>query len=219
MKHFKKWIYILSVILITLACAAPAAASESMLPDGLIITDSNGIQADPMTGEFFVVIEGMVPGTHYKKNIGIQSFRADKAFDLYMRAEPVSTNGTIDLFKEVTLKLELDGKEIYTGSPNGLGNINMQKTALKLGNYTPGHQSVLTMTATLNGENLDGKYHSEALFKWIFYASVDEEYKPPKTGETVRNMMYFLIGTVFILIVMTLLLYWKKRKDSSHFEL
>ena len=66
----------------------------------------------------------------------------------------------------------------------------------------------------------DGDRHveGEIIFKWIFYAAVDEDFTPPDTGLlSIKNSFWLWCIAVSgsLVAVMALLLLIKKRKDKK----
>ena len=70
----------------------------------------------------------------------------------------------------------------------------------------------------LVGSQESGYVKGEIEFKWIFYAAVDEDYNPPKTGLLRVNNRFWLL-TIAILAVLTgglfLLIVLKQKKQKE----
>ena len=195
---------ILAAMLLFSLLAGSVSAEE--LPEGIIVADNEGISVDSQTGEFYIQ-QQLVPGETYVKYITIQNLREDKAFQIFLRTEPLTQTGNYDLFENVVMKLSLGDEVLYEGSPNGLGNIDMQKTAMPLGDvYEPGDTRVLKFEAILPLENTHHGILGAVTFQWIFSATVDEEYTPPVTGVVVSTVLYTVAAMLSILLIVVCLL-------------
>lgn len=124
------------------------------LPEGISVLDDEGNSISSDTGRYFFDVEGMVPGTTYTKKIQITNLREDKAYHIYMLAEPISQVGDIDLEDECVEILTLNGSKAYEGKVTGIGvdgtgvPLNMNTTPIDLGYYTPGSEGVLVCDIT-----------------------------------------------------------------------
>ena len=192
--------------------AVPASAEE--LEQGIVIADSDGMSVDPLTGEYFIAIDDVMPGDYYEKDIEVQNLREDKAFKIYMRAEPLSTEGNIDLFEETQVRLTLDGEEIYSGSLNGIGTVNMQQEAIELGDtYRPGDMRKLRCEINVNQYTIGNGDYGKIEFKWIFSAQVDEDFTPPQTGVIVQTVLYTVLIMLCLLLLLAYLLVRKSGRN------
>jgi hypothetical protein len=224
------------------ACAVqlPDGAVQG-LPEKLTVMDSDGNSAN-QSGEYYFHVEDMVANETYSKNIQVINLREDKAYHIYFYAEPVSKSGNIDLEEECEAVITLSGDEVYRGKVTGDGNVNMAKTPIDLGLYTPGESRVLNCQVTWQpseedvnidyGEKLvdaDGTHiiragdsdyfgYGEVTFKWVFYAVLDETYVPPKTGilgsDSIVYAVIIAVCSVMVL-AMLLLIAVKKRKSKG----
>jgi hypothetical protein len=224
------------------ACAVqlPDGAVQG-LPEKLTVMDSDGNSAN-QSGEYYFHVEDMVANQTYSKSIQIINLREDKAYHIYFYAEPVSKSGNIDLEEECEAVITLSGDEVYRGKVTGDGNVNMAKTPIDLGLYTPGESRVLNCQVTWQpseedvnidyGEKLvdaDGTHiiragdsdyfgYGEVTFKWVFYAVLDETYVPPKTGILGSDSIVYaviIIVCVVMVLAMLLLIAVKKRKSKG----
>jgi hypothetical protein len=224
------------------ACAVqlPDGAVQG-LPEKLTVMDSDGNSAN-QSGEYYFHVENMVANQTHSKSIQIINLREDKAYHIYFYAEPVSKSGNIDLEEECEAVITLSGDEVYRGKVTGDGNVNMAKTPIDLGLYTPGESRVLNCQVTWQpseedvnidyGEKLvdaDGTHiiragdsdyfgYGEVTFKWVFYAVLDETYVPPKTGILGSDSIVYaviIIVCVVMVLAMLLLIAVKKRKSKG----
>lgn len=213
------------------------------LPEKLTVLDSDGNSVNA-SGEYFFYVEDMIPFETYSKDIQIMNLREDKAYHIYFYAEPVSSYGEIDLENNCTAVFTLDGEQIFEGKVTGEasdGSINLADEPIDLGLYEPGGSRSLNCSVSWNGddaggfidyghkivskdgteivrqENDDNSTYGEVTFRWIFYAVVDEEYVPPKTGIfSSENSVYIIVMIVAaVLILILLLLISVKKKDNK----
>ncbi len=192
-------VFAAALLLVTMMLT-PAAAAEQLedgsvrvLPERLVVLDDSG-RSVSANGEYYFVVEEMQPQVEYTKKIQIMNLREDFSYDITMLAQPLFTKGEIDLEKECTCTMTLDGELIYSGKITGEGTPDMRDTPLSLGNYEPGKSSTLVVTIVWNGTNAGGEFdnghtvvshggsekvressgtnyiHGETEFKWIFYA-------------------------------------------------
>ncbi len=211
------------------------------LPERLAVTDSEGNSVNSGTGEYFFCVENMTPGEVYTKNLQVMNLREDKAYHIYFYAAPVGQEGEINLEEECTAVFSLNGQKLYEGKVTGEGTPDMRSEPLDLGYYEPGQSAVLQCSVVWNGGSAegeidygqklvgsdgtevlkessgDGQLSGEVTFRWIFYAVVDEEYVPPKTGIwTDYNRFYAgMLITVGSLILLLLFLIYKKRRKAE----
>jgi hypothetical protein len=214
------------------------------LPEKLTVLDSDGNSVN-QSGEYFFYVENMTPKETYSKDIQIINLREDTAYTIYFYAEPVSKEGDIDLENNCTAVFTLDGTEIFTGKVTGQSEdnkINISDEPLSLGSFEPGKSRTLNCQVTWDGTGADefidngertvsrdgveinregnGNSYSygEVTFRWVFYAVVDDEYVPPKTGVlSSENMAYLILlaVTALLVIIMLLLIIRKKKKRKQ----
>lgn len=211
------------------------------LPEKLMVMDSDGNSVSSDTGEYFFHVEDMAYGETYTKDIQVMNLRSDKAYHIYFYVEPLSKDGEIDLENGCDCKMYLDGKEVFSGNVNGIGNIDLTENPLDLGSYQPGESHTLSCSVSWNDmnvdknsdygkrlvtkdgttilvePNVDGTAYGEINYKWIFYAVVDEDYNPPYTGLLSGSGKIWLacMGVVFILILGLLFLMYRRKKENK----
>jgi hypothetical protein len=200
-------------------------ASESWtLPQGFLISDQNGVKAN-YTGEYYIDATGLMPGDVVKKTVTIQNLeqtdgpQASLPYALSFRAEPMNTEGPVDLFEEVSLELKLDGKVIYNGNSrgdkgtDGTGKpVNMITTPLDLGQYKIGDRRDMEVTLTVSQTMQVYEKISEAKFRWYFYAVKAEPTNPPATGFLDSFGPYLIPVAGMLLLALFLVL--KKKKNE-----
>ena len=189
---------ILSVLLIAAVLSGTAvSAAATDLPAGLLISDQDGIHVT-RDGEYFINADGLEAGDVITKRLVIHNTEP-YSFNLSMTAEPLSETGPLRLLNEVRCTLRMDGRTLYDGRVRGDDGIDMIRRALDLGSFRSGDQKTLEITLTVHPEM---KAHfwsaSEAFFKWHFYAAQDTPIDDVKTGERIKNSLYFILpGIVF----------------------
>lgn len=238
---------------VLLFCSSVSAFAEVELPDGtvaglpekLTVMDEEGNAVDSENGEYFFVVENMVPGEVYSKNIQIMNLREDKAYHIYFYALPIDKRGEIDLENECSARITLEGEEVYEGPVTGKGSVDMTQTPIDLGLYIPGQSRTLNCSVSWDAENAGGfidyghklidengttiiregsGYHSiygEVRFQWIFYAVVDEDYHPPETGLSLFNARTEIVLLSFMGVLicgMLVLVVVRKKKESNRKE-
>lgn len=216
----------------------PDGAIEG-LPEGLTAVDDDGNVVDSDSGRYFFIVEGMQYGVTYTKRIEIMNLRDDKAYHIYFYAEPISQEGDINLQEWCSCVITFEGEEVYNGKITGDGNINLTEEPLDLGLYEPGQSRAMRVDVTWDGGNygglvdngsrlvdIDGVHILEGPggqnyvygiteFRWIFYAVVDEDYVPPKTGILSGNSMWYILLLVIAAgcVVSAFAVLKKKKKD------
>ncbi len=201
--RIKLWAAIFAAVTaLTMCLTVNAAELESGsvvgFPERIAVLDDDGGSVSD-NGEYFFEVDNMQPGKTYTKKIQIMNLFEDKAFRVYFKAESVSKKGEIDLEKECTCTITLDGEQIYQGSVTGEGTPNINEKAIDLGLYEPGSSSHLVVNIVWNGTNAGGHIDNgttivttsgtetvrepsgnthisgEIQFKWIFSAFLEEE--------------------------------------------
>ena len=217
------------------------------LPERLTAMDSDGNAVSSSTGEYFFRVEGMNYGETYTKDVQLMNLRTDKAYHIYFYVEPLWKDGEIDLEEGCTCTFWLDGQEFYRGKVTGGGNIDLTQEVIDCGYYAPGDSHTLrcaivwddldVLVGVNNGHRLidiDGEHvlvgsedsgyvEGEIEFKWIFYAAVDENYDPPKTGLLSVNNKFWLIAIALLAVLIgglliLIALKQKKQKDQKKGE-
>jgi hypothetical protein len=221
--------------------ALPEGAVKG-LPERLTAMDSDGKPVNSQTGEYFFRVEGMSYGETYTKNVQLMNLRDDKAYHIYFYVEPLFKNGEIDLEKGCECTFWLDGQEFYKGDVTGHGNIDLTQNVKDCGLFQPGDSHTLKCSVIWNdldvlvgvdnghrlidingehvlvgSENL-GYVEGEIEFKWIFYAAVDEDYDPPKTGLLGVKNDFWLLAIIVLVVLsggMVLLIAVKQKQQKK----
>lgn len=213
------------------------------LPKGLTAVDEDGNDASSDTGRYYFDVPDMNFGETYTKKVQIMNLREDKAYHIYFYAEPISQKGEINLQDWCSSSIYLDDKKVYSGKITGEGDTNISKTPIDLGLFEPGKSRTMKVDVIwddpgdygglvnygrryvdINGvtilEGASGQNYvsGETLFRWIFYAVVDESYKPPKTGilaeESVWYILIFAAAAACAIVALALLKKKKYRKEN-----
>lgn len=200
--------------------AVQASAAEiTELPSGVLIGDSDGIQVDSH-GDYYIDVRNLKPGDIISKTITIQNLDQESSsaeakipYTVTMMAQKISAEGPLDLFDEVHLTLELEGKVVYEGSCRGDGTPEMIDTPLDLGTYAIGDRKTLEVTLEVSHSMEMHEEISKADFKWTFYAFRMMEEEPPKTGVLEDYKFLIPIGGVLLLFIIMVPL--KKKRDKQ----
>jgi len=197
-----------------------AVATTTNLPDSFLIGDADGIRVG-VDGVYYIHAVGVVPGDVFTKRLTIQNLDQGSEsylpYTLAMRAEPLFSNGPVDLLDVVDLELKLDGRVIYSGRVRGDEDVNMIENALPLGVYTPGDQKTLDIKLTVGTDWELTREKSVAEFKWLFYAWRETPKEPPNTGLSEYGI-FIIFGGVALLWVF-IILKKKKRRDEDQVAL
>ncbi|MBQ8920875.1 MAG: hypothetical protein IJ060_13370 [Oscillospiraceae bacterium] len=225
--------------------ALPEGAVKG-LPEKLTAMDSDGNVVSSDTGEYFFRVEDMDYGVTYTKDVQIMNLRDDKSYHIYFYVEPLWKNGEIDLEKGCDCTFWLDGQAVFRGKVTGEpyeGYLDLSQEVLDCGNYDPGESHTLrcavvwndldVLVGVDNGHRLvdiDGEHvlvgtqdsgyvEGQIEFKWIFYAAVNDDYTPPKTGLLGTNNAFWMacIAAAGILTggMILLVLFKKKEKQKE----
>lgn len=199
----KKLITVLLAAVLSLLTVFAAAGetlpdgSVRLLPERLVVLDDSGRSVSD-NGEYFFIVEGMEIHKTYTKKIQIMNLREDNTFRITMSAQPLFTEGEIDLQEECSCEILLGGETLYTGKITGEGSPDMRTVPLDIGSYAPSDSRTLTVNITWNGTEAGGALdnghrlyhaggtdilreasgkstiHGETEFKWIFHAEIDD---------------------------------------------
>ncbi|MDR0356816.1 MAG: LPXTG cell wall anchor domain-containing protein [Clostridiales Family XIII bacterium] len=195
MKHFIK-IAIFIVCCATMLHAMPVSAATNSLPPGMLIDDQNGIRVN-RDGVYFIEAVDLRPGEIITKTLTIRNTeKAAPPFKLYMTAQPLESVGPVDLRDKVQLKLDLAGRQLYSGRIRGDEDVDMIQNALDLGTYSFGNERTMDITLTVDKDMPMSYEKSAADIRWHFYAVRDESADPPKTGETLQNGLLLLAAAL-----------------------
>jgi len=192
---------------------------ESQLPEGFLIGDQDGIKVDG-DGHYYIDLRGLLPGDEFRKTLTIQNLSQNDntpegkvPYTLVMSAEPVMTEGPIDLLDKVHLTMKLEGEVVYEGPTRGDGSPDMTDTPLPLGVYAIGDQKSLEITFKVAADMEIHEERSQADFRWLFYAYRETDVEPPRTG--VSDNCYWLIPIGGVMLLFVIMVPLKKRRDGS----
>lgn len=216
--------------LIILLCLIPiimflhTKAYASELPPGLVVGDSNGLNATK-NGEYHVNITDVMPGKQWNTTISIINMEKDVPYQLSLKLSPPETSGSLDLSKEIQMTLTYEGKLIYEGPASGISEtMNLQNTPIDLGIFNAGDSRSLEVEYSLDGKytNKDFAQKNTMDNTWV-YTAVKTGLVPkdpstgkrtgrlPSTGEIKQAMIGICLALFF---VMTMLLILKKKKEQ-----
>lgn len=219
-------------IFITFTSGSLLAVASQTLPPGVVIGDETGIFASS-EGEYYVDLPNVLPGESYEKTITIRGMDVKEPFELGILVTPDATKGVINFNKMITLTLSIDGKKLYQGPLLGNGEFDWAVQPLTIGTCEYGKDQILTAVFEVDKDLTlaDYKEESQLLYHWTFIATKNQSKKSdttdsrsaikdkskskgtfPMTGEEIKNLIYqTLAGLLLVLIVILL---WKKRKEK-----
>ncbi|MGM0219653.1 LPXTG cell wall anchor domain-containing protein [Enterococcus sp. AZ126] len=219
-------------IFITFTSGSLLAVASQTLPPGVVIGDETGIFASS-EGEYYVDLPNVLPGESYEKTITIRGMDVKEPFELGILVTPDATKGVINFNKMITLTLSIDGKKLYQGPLLGNGEFDWTVQPLTIGTCEYGKDQILTAVFEVDKDLTlaDYKEESQLLYHWTFIATKNQSKKSdttdsrsaikdkskskgtfPMTGEEIKNLIYqTLAGLLLVLIVILL---WKKRKEK-----
>lgn len=204
----------------TLACAIAfsggvAYAANNTLPSGFVIADADGIHASKDDGGYMLVAGDIGPGDVITKTVTLRNLESGSSvYGLYMTAEPVEVTGTVDLVKHSNMVMRLDDTVIYTGPVDGITGGLLRYKSVPLGKYNSGDMRVLHIIITIDEDWKLEYTQSKATFRWIFYASKDENPDEPKTGEIITYILYILCILMLTVLCVLFFVYKKRNKKG-----
>lgn len=148
------------------------AFAASSLPSGVVIGDDSGLYATS-EGEYFIDIPEVVAGESYEKEITIRCLDVKEPFELGLLVNKVSSKGSVDFNKYMTMTLTLDDKQLYKGPLLGDGKTDWSLEPLSLGICKYGTDHFLKVHFEMaKGMSIETfKEDSELLFHWTFVAT------------------------------------------------
>lgn len=220
----KKKLHSLALIIIVL-CSFSLSVSAEKLPDGVMIGDESGLDAN-RNGEYLVHLTNVMPGKKWEKTISMMNMEKNSTFALSMQISPPVVSGPLDLSKEIHMTLEYDGKQIYDGPASGISsNEDLQAERFQLGTFNSGDSRALKVTYEMSGEYTNEDFAEKSIMDnvWTFYAikAQDSSTNTPKkntsgilpqTGDIQKSMILICLALFVILII---LFVWKSRNDSK----
>lgn len=185
--------------------------------------------------DLFLQHPNMIPGDYIRRTLEIKN-KHKYPYELFLRAERVSTKEEYDLLDKLDLKISYKDEVIYDEAVNGEDKLIK---GISLGVFTPGQEENLIAEVKLDGVSTGNEYKNKsAQIDWIFTAvrSEDEIHdndketldksdqspndlesdeddmlsESPKTGED-GIFIYVILGITSIL----LLLISRKNKNSK----
>lgn len=186
---------------------------QKNIPSNVILEgNEEGLVFIP-SDEAFLWKNNMLPGDTVKRTMIIRN-DYDETYEIYMRAERVTTNQENDLFDKLQLTIEYDEQIIYKGLASGEANLLMDKNLvndISLGSVRPGESKILYAEVTLDGPSIGNEYKNKvAQVDWIFTAITHEDYETPKTGDSTV-IPYIILALLSILY----LIIDKKRENNN----
>lgn len=219
MKILKTYLFVLPFFIFLF----PIITRAEELPPGIVIGDSNGLDAT-RNGEYHVNVNNVMPGKNWHTTISIINMEKDIPYRLSMIIEPSIVSGKLNLSEELEMVINYDGKKIYQGPASGISETkNLQNTPIDLGVFKSGDSRALEVEYSLSGEftNQDFEQKNTMTNVWT-YSAVKEKNIPdtpddlnpskyfgklPSTGEVREGIIIFCLGLFFL---MTTLLIFKK---------
>ncbi len=203
---------VLALVVATGALPHAAAAKTTALPSGVLIGDSNGIKV-ATDGAYYIDAEDLHAGDVITKQVTIENTEP-YSYHITLMASPLTETGPLHLLDEVDCNLKLDGVVIYDGRVRGNDGVDMTKHALDLGLFATGQQRRLDITLTVHPDMKTYYWTaSEALFRWDFYASRQQESAPlPRTGDYLRSGLYVICALLIALNLTTMLALTRRKR-------
>lgn len=219
------------VFFFSIFCFPYVIHAAEALPSGLVIGDNQGLYATS-EGEYYIDLDDVRPGDHYRKEITIRSLDIKEPFELGLLVSKKSATGSLDWNQHITVRLLLDGTQVYEGPLLGNGQFDWTKTPLELGTCSFGTDKLLIAEFEIDSKLTtdDLNESSELYFEWTFVAvktPIEQPETPlppttpstsessgkqlPKTGENAQQRLIQVIGLIVLLIV---LLLWRKRQNE-----
>ena len=184
-KKFKKAIlkiFIISIVLSQISLVY-AFAENIKLPSNVeLIGTAEGMVLIPGEERFLESLN-MLPGDSVSRQLVIKN-KYSSEYEIYVRAERVSTADEFDLLSKLQLNVDYDGRTIYEGSANGEKVEGAMTSNISLGTLKPGEEKILNAKVVLPGELVGNDYkNKEAEVNWIFTAIRKENVVPPVEPE------------------------------------
>ena len=188
------------LLLLLILVVIPVYAKENKL---YLVEEDKSIKYESglYDEKVFLKHTDMVPGSSYTDELVIEN-GTDVAYKLYLRANKKGQSVDAEkLLDSITLVMTLDGREIYRGKANGMGNIILTDSVL-LGEFEPNKSSVLKVETYLSVEYENPTGDDYSYVDWTFYAQIDDD-EPP---EEVVPITGHNKSTTFIVISLLLLI-------------
>jgi len=155
----------------------------------------------------------MVPGSKYTDELTIEN-GTTKTYKLYFKVEPTKDNLNSDLLKHMTMKITIDGKEIYDGKVTGEGNINLANSVY-LGEFNPSKKTRMIINTKLSTAYTNPEKDDRQEIKWTFYSQYDEETPEEITPITGSNRSILYIVFAIILFISSLIVFVLSNKKDN----
>ena len=201
------------LLLLLLLMIVPVKANRLYL-----VTDKSAIKYE--SGQFdekiFMKHTDMVPGSKYTDELVIEN-GTNKAYKLYFKANKKDQSKEADeLLNSILMKITLDGKLIYDGKANGIGNIDLTNS-IYLGEFVPNKSVKMKVETYLSTDYENPKNSDLSHIDWTFYAQLEDE--PPQevvpiTGSSKSNII--VIGSITLLTIafVVFIIYKYKNKKA-----
>lgn len=153
-----------------------SATDTLSLPPRMVIGDDQGIKVQT-NGSYFVEIRDVEPGKKWSTKITMINLEKEIPYRLTLHVnKPKLIEGTLDLSKEIQMKLIYENQLIYEGPLSGVSakkNLQDASTPIDLGLFKSGETRMLEVQFELDGE----KYTNRDFFQknimeneWVFKA-------------------------------------------------
>ena len=180
-KKFRKAIlkiFIISTVLSQISLVY-AFAEDIKLPSNVeLVGNAEGMVLIPGEERFLESLN-MLPGDSVSRQLVIKN-KYSSEYEIYIRAERVSTTDEFDLLSKLQLNVDYDGRTIYEGPASGEKVEGAMANNISLGTLKPGEERVLNAKVVLPGELVGNDYKNrEAEVNWIFTAVRKDNVVPP----------------------------------------
>ena len=193
-------------------------AKELTPPNVQLLGNANRLVHIP-GDDLFLHYPNMLPGDSTKRTLEIKN-HYEHPYELFLRAERVSSEEEYDLLNKLDLTITYKDKVIYAGPTSGEYKLTED---ISLGVFEPGQEETLVAVVKLDGPSTGNEYKNKyAQVDWIFTAVRSEEsglkdpeepvkpptdiggglggLEPPKTGDE-GILQYILLAGASILIL------------------
>lgn len=135
--------------------------------------------------DLFLQHPNMIPGDYIRRTLEIKN-KHKYPYELFLRAERVSTKEEYDLLDKLDLKISYEDEVIYDEAVNGEDKLIK---GISLGVFNPGQEENLIAEVKLDGASTGNEYKNKsAQIDWIFTAVRSEDERHDNDKETLDKV-------------------------------